>query len=76
MERLVGYMVGRAISNIKNMHEPIGYLYGHVSQEDETPTNTIDGVGLADNDILTNMDTSADDGTDYLNATDRITVYE
>lgn len=40
-----GFIIGQALKPILwRAKEPIGYLYGHVAKEGETPTHTIDGV--------------------------------
>lgn len=45
--RLLGMMMGRVSRGVfpKTQREPIGYLYGHVAKEGETPTHIINGVG-------------------------------
>ena len=41
---LAGYFVGCRLRAMRGKKQPIGYLYGHVAKEGETPTHTINGV--------------------------------
>ena len=43
---LMGYKVGYALRRKSNQpkRELIGYLYGHITKEGETPTHTINGI--------------------------------
>jgi hypothetical protein len=43
--RVLGMILGSVSRGQFPQREPIGYLYGHVAKEGETPTHTINGVG-------------------------------
>lgn len=42
--RLLGMILASVSRGVFPQREPIGYLYGHVAKEGETPTHTINGV--------------------------------
>ena len=42
--RVLGMILASVSRGVFPQREPIGYLYGHVAKEGETPTHTINGV--------------------------------